>query len=133
MKIKFSHIALAVTLSVGLPQASLALTTHGVRVNAVNSKVFEAVAGADVFHQYWCGASHFARRTLGAGWNDKIHIVRGRGPSETTRRRTAVQFALGAGSKSSDGKSLFVGRLQAGDSMSVVRADELCTLRNSGR
>ena len=122
---------IALVLTVGLPHAAQALTTpNNVRVNAVNAQVFEAIAPVDQADYYWCGASHFARRSLGAAWSDKIHIVRGRGASATTNRKTAVQFSLGeAPSPLSAGERTQFGDLLPGHSLTVTQANGFCSLR----
>ena len=62
---------------------------------ALNNTVFEVIPrGRTDADGYWCAAADFARRSLGAGWQQPIYVVRGYGPSEATGRRTAVQFSL---------------------------------------
>jgi len=99
------------------------------RVNPVSDVVFEVIArGAAGAGDYWCGAADYAHRALGAPWSARIYIVRGRGPSVTTGRRTAVQFTLrpeAAGVTPID-PSLFLNRMTPGDNMSVTQASTFC-------
>lgn len=83
--------------------AMFALTTptfaspfgFGFKTAALSSTEFEvSPSSRGDIDGYWCAASDFARRTLGAGWRQRIYVVRGYGPGEATGRRTAVQFSL---------------------------------------
>lgn len=104
-------------------------STNGQRVNQASEAVFEVVArGRSRTNDYWCSASEFARRVLGAGWRDQIYVVRGYGPSVTTGRRTAVQFTLdpqAAGVTPLDG-GVIVSGWTVGDGMSIQRANGFC-------
>lgn len=67
----------------------------GYQTVALNNSIFEVIPrGRTDADGYWCAAADFARRTLGAGWQQPIYVVRGYGPSEATGRRTAVQFSI---------------------------------------
>lgn len=107
-------------------------TARGVRVNPVTSTIFEVIPrSSGSVDDFWCGAAEYARRSLGAGWRDPIYVVRGRGVSETTGRRSSVQFSVSAtdvpgGLK--DQHWLRVG-IQPGDSMSVQQANTYCSQR----
>lgn len=102
---------------------------RNMHVNPVDSAVFEVIAptaapGGD----YWCGAADYAQRALEAPWIARIYIARGRGPSVTTQRRTAVQFTLQpevAGVQPLD--PVFVmNMMKPGDSMTVAHALSFC-------
>ncbi|TDK51598.1 hypothetical protein E1832_03075 [Antarcticimicrobium luteum] len=99
------------------------------RAYPISDVAFEVIArtagSADV---YWCGASDYARRVLNAPWSAKIHVLRGRGPSVTTGRRTAVQFTLDAQAVPPQPRELFfvLNRLRPGDRMSVQQAATHC-------
>lgn len=119
-----------VVCALALPAPADAFTgRRGVKVNPVDSVVFEVIArtagsGAD----YWCGAAEYAQRALGAPWTATIFIARGRGPSVTTGRKSAVQFTLdpSAAGTSDDKRSWSLNALRAGDSMSVQSAYTYC-------
>jgi hypothetical protein len=79
-----------------LPNAALAFRSiNGQDVNPMANGVFEVVGkpGAGP-REYWCSAGHYARAMLRAAANQRIYITRGLGQSETTNRRSAVQFSL---------------------------------------
>ena len=111
--------------------ASALNARFGFQTVALNNSVFEVIPrGRTDVDGYWCAASDFARRTLGAGWQQQIYVVRGYGPSEATGRRTAVQFSIappagGIPQKSSGFSSSFT----PGNSMSVQGANGRCNLR----
>lgn len=104
---------------------------RGTRIAPVNNAVFEVVArGAGTGYDYWCGASDYARRALGAGWNATVFIARGRGTSVTTGRRSAVQFTLDAAAAGITPipPSLSLNALKVGDNMSVQQANSYCNM-----
>ncbi|MGR3760167.1 hypothetical protein ACUXV3_08530 [Roseobacteraceae bacterium NS-SX3] len=123
-------IACGLAAVLALPEAAAAFTTaRGVRVNPVGNGVFEVIPrGAGRTGDFWCGAAEYARRELGAGWADRFYVVRGRGVSVTTGRRSAVQFTLdpqAAGVAPSRGGWLELG-FRPGDSMSVQQGHTYC-------
>ncbi|MFY2826102.1 hypothetical protein [Ruegeria sp. MALMAid1280] len=103
----------------------------GYQTVALNSTEFEVIPrGRTDVDGYWCAAADFARRTLGAGWQQRIYVKRGYGPSEATGRKTAVQFSLtppGGASQQSSG--IFSSGFKPGFSMSVSAANGRCTVR----
>lgn len=102
---------------------------RGVRVNQVSNILFEAIGSSSQGSDFWCAASDYARRYLGAGWSQQIYVARGMGPSVTTNRRSAVHFTLdpgAAGVTPLDRKSLSANRFTPGDSMSVQVANTYC-------
>lgn len=102
---------------------------NGARVNPVNSAVFEVVpSGSSAGQSIWCAASQYARRTLKAGWQSQVYVARGMGPSETTNRRSAVQFTIdpGAAGITPTGGSHSLNSFVVGDHMSVQQADRFC-------
>lgn len=105
---------------------------NGVKVNAVDDLVFEVVPrSSGTLDEFWCGSSEYARRVLGAGWRDMIYVYRGRGISETTGKRSAVQFTISR-EKARDvpaERSIIQLGLKAGDSMSVQMARTHCNQR----
>lgn len=128
---QFATLALATFLALGVPGLSGA-APNGYRTEPINGTDFEVIPRArkDV-DGYWCAAADFARRKLGAGWHQKIYVLRGYGPSVTTGRRTAVQFSL---KPPPDGavpqRNSFVSfGFTPGDSMSVQGANGRCSVR----
>ncbi|HBS51108.1 MAG TPA: hypothetical protein DEA05_13975 [Rhodobacteraceae bacterium] len=120
-----------------VPGAAAAFTAFNrLNVNPVDAATFEVVGkGATNGAEYWCAAGDFADRTLRAGWTDRIYIARGRGPSETTGRRSAVQFTLSpeaAGIVPAE-PSLRLNALEVGDNMSVQAAKGYCQVLPSRR
>ncbi|NVO54783.1 hypothetical protein HW561_03150 [Rhodobacteraceae bacterium B1Z28] len=80
--------------ALGIP-ATADAARNGFRSEPINSTDFEVIPRTQQFTDgYWCAASDFARRKLGADWKQRIYVLRGYGPSVTTGRRTAVQFSL---------------------------------------
>ena len=101
----------------------------GFQTAALSNTVFEVIPrGRTDVDGYWCAASDFARRTLGADWKQRIYVKRGYGPSEATGRRTAVQFSLtppeGVQQQTS---GVFSAGFQPGFSMSVSAANGRCS------
>jgi len=132
MLIKFSKTLIIGLISAAAFSPAYALTTsYGSKVNAVNDVVFEVVGqnSAASGQEYWCGASEFARRALKAGWRDQIFLVRGRGPSETTNRKSAVQFTLNpqAAGVSPAEASLSLNAMNPGENLTVQRAHQYCS------
>ncbi len=115
-----------------LPGAVLAFSgRNGTRVAPVNKNVFEVVVrNTGAGPEYWCGASEFARRVLGAGWKTEIYIARARGQSVTTGRKSAVQFTIdpGAAGVTPIPPALSLNSLKVGDHMSVQRANAFCNM-----
>lgn len=122
----FTMFAAAITI----PHWANAFTArNGVRVNPVNSAVFEAVPRSSGYGAiYWCAASEYARRALKASWQTQVYVARGEGPSETTNRRSAVQFTIdptAAGiAPGTSGGSL--NSFNVGDHMSITQANGFC-------
>jgi len=128
----FATSAMLALLPMLVPDPALAFSgKRGTRVAPVNKAVFEVVArGSGSGYDYWCGAADYARRALGAGWQDTIYIARGRGQSVTTGRRSSVQFTLdpAAAGITPTGPSLSLNSLKVGDNMSVTQANQYCNM-----
>ena len=125
--------AIAATIVSSIPADALT-TQRGVRVNLISGNSFEAVgSSARTAYEYWCGAATFARRELGAGWNTEIYVLRGLGPSETTNRRSAVQFTLDPVAGGDSAAVSFSSRVQPGQSLSVTQAHNYCNTRPTSR
>lgn len=133
MNIFFSSLALTAAGILAIPTSADAFTgRRGTRVNPVDAVVFEVIArtagsGAD----YWCGAGEYASRGLGAPWTARIYIARGRGPSVTTGRKSAVQFTLdpAAAGVTPTAPTISLNTLRVGDSMSVQQARGHCPMQ----
>lgn len=121
--------ALTVGLMVVPVVAEAFSARNGARVNPVNAAVFEVVpSGSTPGQQIWCAASEYARRALNAGWQSEIYVARSMGQSQTTNRRSAVQFTLdpGAAGITPVDQSLSLNSFAVGDHMSVSRANSFC-------
>ena len=115
--------ALAATIAV--PAAALE-TRYGGQVEQVNNTVFEVTGRASAANgqEYWCNAAEYARRSLDAGWNDTIKIVRGRATGQVINRKSVVQFSLDPGHDATGIRN--INSLQVGESLTVQRADIYC-------
>lgn len=111
--------------------AGVSAAPNGYRTEPINSTDFEVIPRTrqDV-DGYWCAAADFARRKLGAGWQQRIYVLRGYGPSVTTGRRTAVQFSLKPPSGGTPQQnSGIISGFPPGYSMSVQGANAQCNVR----
>lgn len=113
-------------------EASFAFTTKNqMRVNPVDAAVWEVVPRrATSGEEIWCAAADFVNRGLRRPWNTEIFVFRGRGPSVTTGRVTAVQFTIdpdAAGIEPTE-PGLLLNAFRVGDHMSADRARVLCQL-----
>ncbi|MEY8838970.1 hypothetical protein AB9K41_08065, partial [Cribrihabitans sp. XS_ASV171] len=129
MPFRFSMLVGVAALCLSTLPAFAFTSWVGQRVYQLNEYVFEVVPkGRSRTNDYWCSASDYARRALGAGWQDRVYIVRGYGPSQATGRRTAVQFTIypdAAGVTPLPPGGLRQG-LKPGDSMTVSRGNSFC-------
>lgn len=127
---RYSLAAVILSASVGLAGAAEAFTSRkSARVNPVSDQVFEVVpiAGGTGI-DYWCGAGDYAMRALGSPISAMVYVSRAMGPSETTNRRSAVQFTLDADVLAG---AVFnsnppTNRLNVGDAMQVRAALSFC-------
>lgn len=125
--------ALSVAATLGLAAESSA-APNGYRTEQINSTDFEVIPRAQQFTDgYWCAAADFARRKLGLGWQDRIYVLRGYGPSVTTGRRTAVQFTIKEPSETPVQPSFVLSSFAVGSSMSVQGANAKCDIRPFNR
>lgn len=116
-------IAAAIALTV--PAVANA-APNGYRTEPINATDFEVIPRTrQDIDGYWCAAADFARRTLGAGWQQNIYVLRGYGPSVTTGRRTAIQFSLKKPTNTPQQASLLQS-FTVGESMSVSGANAQC-------
>ncbi|MEO1107906.1 MAG: hypothetical protein AAFX90_08300 [Pseudomonadota bacterium] len=121
--------ALSVAATLGLA-AETSAAPNGYRTEPINSTDFEVIPRAQQFTDgYWCAAADFARRKLGLGWQDRIYVLRGYGPSVTTGRKTAVQFTIKEPSETPVQPSFVLSNFAAGSSMSVQGANAKCDTR----
>lgn len=127
---RLSGVALLAGSLLALPQAGDAFTSRlGARVNPVNTAVFEVVPRSSGDGQvFWCSAADYAHRALGASWQARLYIARGRAPSVTTGRRSSVQFTLDptAAGIIPAPSSLSLNALKTGETMSVQQAFTYC-------
>lgn len=99
------------------------------RAFAIDATSFEVIARtAGSADDYWCGASDYARRVLNAPWTAQIYVLRKRGPSVTTGRRTAVQFTLDADAvpKQAPDLTQILNLMRPGNHLSVQLAALYC-------
>ncbi|MEP2717594.1 hypothetical protein [Pseudophaeobacter sp.] len=134
---KFSSTVLALSAACIVFATSVSAFTSrdGSRVNPVSQGVFEVIPRAGgLGRNYWCAAGDYAHRALKASWNAPVFISRGRGPSETTNRRSAVQFTLESSRAGSPSTGSFgsVNSLAVGDNMTVQNAFNFCNMLPAG-
>lgn len=124
-------MVLSVVLILATSQACFAFSTKNqMRVNAVDSVVWEVVPRrASSAQEYWCAASDYVNRGLGLSWNTQIFVARGLGVSETTGRRSSVQFTVDPSAAGIEPTSSFIlNSFRVGDHMSANRALSFCRL-----
>lgn len=129
MKPASAFVFAAAILTLALPVSSEANSSrHSIHVNQMPGGIFEVIPRTGNGYLFWCGAADYAHRVIGAPWNASLHISRGLGPSETTGRRSAVQFTLDSNLAQTPPSGGYgsVNSLQAGDTMSVQRAFDYC-------
>ncbi len=124
----FICVTAVVALTGAARDADAFTSRKGARVNPVNSLVFEVVPRNSRGSEIWCGAADYAHRALGAPWQSRIYVYREMGQSETTGRRTAVQFTMDpqAAGIAPGASSLSLNNFVVGDSMSVQQAFTHC-------
>lgn len=99
-----------------------------VEVNRVNSAVFEVSSrNAARPSDYWCGASKYAIRKLGASWRQKLYVVRGYAPGEVSGRPSTIQFTLDPAAAGLTSQSAGFGTgFKSGANVSVQLANTMC-------
>jgi hypothetical protein len=105
------------------------VSPYGPRVNPVDANEFEVILNAGgAFDGYWCGASEYARRKLGAAWSDRVYVASPISQSVTTDRRSAVRFTLDPAALgiTPTNETFRVG-INVGDNMSITQADMRCS------
>jgi len=122
---QINTLAIAALMALCL-SATASSARDGFRAFPLNDTDFEVTPGPRMnVGGYWCAAADYARRHLDAGWQDRIYVLRGYGPSATTGRRTAVQFSMNMPTNVGQQSSVTSG-FQPGYSMSVQRANGRC-------
>ncbi|GAB5432991.1 MAG: hypothetical protein EpisKO_23610 [Epibacterium sp.] len=110
------------------PQADYFSSRALARIYALEDGRFEVVPeiGAEGA-AYWCAASEYARRALGAGWSQDIYVAKGRAPSTVSGRIDAVTFSLSPVPGVTD-NSPFIKTFgfKPGDNFSVSTGESLC-------
>lgn len=117
-------------LSLAGAEASAFTAREGSRVNPVSERVFEVVPKAGgLGRNFWCAAGDYAQRALKSSWQAHVYVSRARGNSETTHRRSAVQFTLDPALAGSPEKGAYrsVNALERSDNMRVRDAFNLCS------
>lgn len=127
----FSRLAVVLTIvALALPASATAFTSRdGTRVNPVKDGVYEVIPRTGGHgRSYWCAAGDYAQRALKAPWDARIYISGGLGVSETSKRRSAVQFTLQSDLAGAPGDGQFgsVNSLARGDSRRVRDAYNYC-------
>ncbi|MDP5216628.1 hypothetical protein Q5Y75_05310 [Ruegeria sp. 2205SS24-7] len=99
-----------------------------VAVNQVNSAIFEtSPRGTSRTDNFWCAASEYAVRRLGADWKQNLYVVRGYARSQTTGSPTSVQFTLDPGAANVRSKSSGFGSgFNPGANVTVQKANTRC-------
>ncbi|MDE4274311.1 hypothetical protein PXK58_08295 [Phaeobacter gallaeciensis] len=129
-RFSFAVVVFSASAALGLAGAADAFTSRkSARVNPVSEQVFEVVpiAGGTGL-DYWCGAGDYAVRALGAPMSAMVYVSRAMGPSDTTNRRSAVQFTLDANmlAGAEPITNPPINRLNVGDAMQVRAALSFC-------
>ncbi|MBU3036385.1 hypothetical protein [Tritonibacter mobilis] len=110
------------------PQADYFSSRALARIYALDDGSFEVVPeiGAQGA-AYWCAASEYARRRLGADWSQDIYVAKGRAPSTVSGRIDSVTFTL-SHVPSAEGKRPFINTFgfKPGDNFSVSSGDSFC-------
>ncbi|QBF31219.1 hypothetical protein [Thalassococcus sp. S3] len=106
------------------------------RVNPVGPATFEVINRPGKGpSDFWCAAGDFVRGRLSVPSNQRVYIVRGRGPSQTEPGRSAVIFSLQppAGVDTvAAAQSITLSTDRIGDNLSVALAVQYCLdLRDS--
>ena len=130
IKTMIKGAAILAVLASALPQSASAFVgKRGTRIAPVSSAVFEVVvSNTGGVHNYWCGASSYARRVLKVDGTTKIYIARGPGPSLTSSRKSAVHFTIdpaAAGIEPIE-PQISLALLTVGDNMSAQQAEVYC-------
>ncbi|WP_417817640.1 hypothetical protein [Tritonibacter scottomollicae] len=110
------------------PQADYFSSRAMARIYALQDGSFEVVPeiGAEGA-AYWCAASEYARRALGAGWSQDIYVAKGRAPSTVSGRIDSVTFTLAPVAREG-GPRPFISTFgfKPGDNFSVSSGDSFC-------
>lgn len=127
LKTRAMMAAVAMALAVPVPAFAFS-SINGTRVNPVNANVFEVVPkNSGQGTAIWCAAADYARRKLKLDWQADIYVARGLGQSETTKRRSAVQFTANPGAVGITPTTSFrINNFKVGDHMSVSQANSYC-------
>lgn len=118
----------AIAITLAWPGLAAAFTSSNLmQVNPLPGGDFEVVARGRATHgDYWCAAGEYVLHTVSRTGTRRIYISRGLGRSDTTGRRSAVQFSLKAPAQpeGSDSYSLSIRRI--GENLSVAAANAYC-------
>lgn len=105
---------------------------NGIRVFPVDANLFEVSPGASArTDDYWCGASEYARRKLGAPWSARIYVASGIQPGAVSGRRSTVLFTLNPEAAGVTPVDLTVRTgFTVGDNLSLNMANTRCRMYN---
>lgn len=111
-----------------MPQMAMAFRAPNNNVvNPVSDSVFEVVGRVGTSAaDFWCGAGDYARRVIGVGPGQRIYVVRELGPSETSNRRSAVQFSLTSPEGADTRSRLILSVKHKGDNIGAAMAQNYC-------
>ncbi len=118
----------ACTMSDSYPEADYYSARTQARLYALDGKSFEVVPplGAPAA-AYWCAASEFARREMGADWSQEIYVQKGRAPSTVSGRIETVTFTLNETPRAEPfGLIRRAYGFKPGDNFSVSSAEGFC-------
>ncbi|MGR3615695.1 MAG: hypothetical protein ACU0BB_06605 [Paracoccaceae bacterium] len=132
MKRVLAGLAIAATMASSALAAPKAFNgPYNIRVYQVTNNVFEVVIVAGNGYGFWCGASDYARRALGAGWQDQVTIVSEMARSVVTGGRSAVQFTLNPEAEGITPKKMgySINGLNKGETISIQKGSSYCDQR----
>lgn len=109
-------------------------TRNGARVFPLEGGRFEvAPPVGSGGGEYWCAASDYARRYLGAGWQTQIFAASEKGLGEASGRKSTVVFTLTPdGPGTPQGTFRGINKFKVGDSMTVSEGDSECNSTFNG-
>ena len=114
-----------IALMPGLAGAFMA--SNLLQVNKVSNSVFEVVGNPGSGPgDYWCAAADFVQREVTNNATQRIYVTRALGQSETTIRRSAVQFSLTEPGAEQAGNMISLSVSHVGDSLIAASAREYC-------
>jgi hypothetical protein len=127
MRVWSKIAACLVTILALTGPAGAYIALNQLRVNPVDQTSFEVLArGPTSNGDYWCAASDYAFRILGAPTTASIYITRGRGKAITANRRSAVIFSTDPPPDGPAPPSYSLSVTTIGENLSVAQARFYC-------